>query len=56
MNADGRVKRAIVNTSTVEDEEVKKQLDGILALPENKSKAILVALADKLFGGDSNVG
>lgn len=56
MSADGRVKREIINTSVVEDEEVLKQLDGILDLPEEKSKAILVALADKLFGGDSNVG
>ncbi|MGI6487652.1 MAG: hypothetical protein ACOX2B_04920 [Syntrophothermaceae bacterium] len=55
MSADGRVKREVVHASVVEDEEIQKQVEGILALPEDKSKAILAVLADKLFGGDTHV-
>ncbi len=55
MSADGRIKREIVHSPVIQDEEVQKRVHGILALPKDKSKAIFLALADKLFGGDSSV-
>ncbi|AEG14181.1 hypothetical protein Desku_0565 [Desulfofundulus kuznetsovii DSM 6115] len=54
MRPGGKIRREVVNVISTQDAEVQGKVSEILALPEEKSRAILVALAEKIFAGDSN--
>lgn len=54
MKPGGMVRREVVDMVSTQDAEIQGKVSEILALPKEKSKAILAALAEKIFASDLN--
>lgn len=53
MTPDGVVKREILKTANTGDDEIQGILKAIMELPEDKYRAVVAALVEKIFKGDS---
>jgi hypothetical protein len=53
MTPDGVVKREILKTANTGDNEIQGILKPIMELPEEKYRAVVAALVEKIFKGDS---
>jgi hypothetical protein len=53
MTPDGVVKREILKTANTGDDEIQGILKPIMELPEDKYRAVVAALVEKIFKGDS---
>ncbi|MGI6127890.1 MAG: hypothetical protein ACOYEF_13155 [Planifilum sp.] len=53
MMPDGGVKREILKTKNIRDDKVQDILKEIMELPEEKYRAVVAALVEKIFKGDS---
>lgn len=54
MRPGGKIRREVINIGQSQDPELRKTLSAILALPVEKARVILAALAEKIIESDSN--
>ncbi|MGB4504829.1 MAG: hypothetical protein WBI44_08035 [Syntrophaceticus sp.] len=54
MTSDGKVKREVIKTANTQHDKIQGIVSEIMALPKDESMAVLAAVAEKIFKGDSN--